>query len=75
MKKNKKPKKDEAKKNEAKNKKSIVMVSSILLILGFLIGGYFYKLEQKKQDHFMSKKYAEIFEKFAKKRGQPKNQF
>ncbi len=61
MKKNKKPKKDEAKKNEAKNKKSIVMVSSILLILGFLIGGYFYKLEQKKQDHFMSKKYAEIF--------------
>ena len=44
-----------------KNQKSIITITSLIMVLGFIFGGYFYKLKQKKLDHFMAKEYAEVF--------------
>ena len=44
-----------------KNQKTIVIVTSVVLVVGFIFGAYLYRKEQQKNDGFMSKEYAEVF--------------
>ena len=44
-----------------KNKKLLVIISSLILILGYFFGSSLYKKNQKMKDNFMSTKYADIF--------------
>lgn len=44
-----------------KNQKKIIIVTSVILVFGFIFGSYLYRVRQQKADGFMSKKYAEVF--------------